>query len=534
MDRMSTKPVGIDRTNRRQDLQILTSMQSGKMMPIAYVPLLREDRAQGFLDVNIEMMETTELLMNPVRVLVSAYMVPFLALDRFEGSMDQLNRSYMGQPKVDGGAVTPFFETQAYGAYGANPLYKYLGIHGNSADLMNTTVIEGYNQIWNLRAKNRSPNLALRARLDTSLAPAFWPRSRFAHIVPDFDQARVDGLIALNVVNSKLPIKGLANIATQVSAGTNVYKNDGTQEVAVTTAGSRWFNLVGKEKAAGNFFTDVYAEMSGTAGAISLSNIELAKKTQAWAKLRERYNEHSDEWLIDMLMQGLSVPDESLKRPFLISQTEATIIQAKRYASTAGQLDASVTNGMAQARVRLSAPQIPTGGIIMVVAEAVPEQLFERQKDVFLSKTAVGQLPDAQRDDLDPEKVEAVLNSDIDVMHNAPTGVFGYGPLNHWWNAFPPRVGGKFQRPSVDPATDTVRQRIWAVESANPTLSANFYIVSGIHNKVFINPSQDPFDVTGSGIVMVNGLTQFGDALVEATNDYAEVLEKAPTARIVK
>lgn len=152
-------------------------------------------------------METAEILMNAINVRVMAYLVPTLAFDRFEGSMDQLNRSWSGEA-FKGLPVVPYVETAAFGATGANQVYKYLGLHAKPTAMVNTMYLEAYNQIWNFRAKNRSGDLTLRARLATDLAPAFWTHERFKHIVPDFDQAVIDGEVALNVANAKLPVKG--------------------------------------------------------------------------------------------------------------------------------------------------------------------------------------------------------------------------------------------------------------------------------------------------------------------------------------
>src|SRR5690606_21776630 len=74
---------------------------------------------------------------------------------------------------------------------------------------VNTMFLEAYNAVWNYRAKQRSKHIEPRQRLDDTLAPAFWPSSRFDHIVPDWDDATMDGHVALNVVGGQLPVKGL-------------------------------------------------------------------------------------------------------------------------------------------------------------------------------------------------------------------------------------------------------------------------------------------------------------------------------------
>lgn len=546
INRQQSAPISVRRSNRNHQLTVLSSLPPGKCVPLAAIPVLREDSASGAVRIALEMHETVEILMNPVHVTVSAYLVPWLALDRFEGSMDQFNRSYMGQRKTDdvGAVVVPFIETHAMGTHGSNAVYKALGLHGKPTDMVNTAYLEAYNAIWNFRAKNRSKEIEPRDRLATTLAPAFWPRSRFEHIVPDFDQAVIDGEIALNTVDGRLPVKGFG---LQSPVGPDLTNASFVQETGET--GNQMYPFARQQYMTGTgangqsaFIVEtdgagrplVFAEMEAAGIAVSLSNIELAKKTQAFAKLRERYNGHDDEYIIDMLMNGLSIPDQALKKPILLSQATSRFSQAKRYATDGADLTQSVVSGVAATEMRIRVPKIHTGGIVMIVAEIVPEQLFERQQDPFFHCEDVEELPEYLRDELDPEKVVAVPNGYIDTSHSAPDGTFGYAPLNHQWTAFGPRVGGKFYRPTVNTSVDEERQRIWAVETVDPKLSENFYLVSDIHQKPFVDTDSDPFDAVLVGNIVLNGNTVFGGKLREATDDYDKVLEKAPQERIEK
>ncbi|QCS37269.1 major capsid protein [Tortoise microvirus 78] len=537
VNRQETRPQDVPRTQRNHNVTVLSSMPAGKVVPLAAVPLLREDALRGLgMNIAVEMHETVEVLMNPVHVIVQAHLVPWLAFDRFEGSEDQFNRSYMGQKKTDdaGAAVVPFIEKHAMGAHGSVEVYKRLGLHGNPTDQVNTAYLEAYNKIWNFRAKNRSPSIVERARLDGTLAQAFWPASRFQHIVPNFDQAVIDGEVALNLVNKRIPVMGIGVGGNVTTAGQIVGIKESGSQTAPTW--NHWFNgsNVGIKATGLNGFPDVWAELQENGVTLSLSNLELAKKTQAFAKIREQYNELDDEWVIDMLMDGLSIPNQALKQPILLGQQSAKFGQAKRYATDSGNLDESVVSGLAALSMRLRAPRLHVGGVVMVTAEVVPEQLFERQKDPFFHLGSVDELPEFMRDTLDPEKVEVVQNGFIDTSHATPNGTFGYAPLNHKWTTFGPRIGGRFLRPTANTATDVARQRIWAVETVNPQLSQNFYVVSDIHLKPFVDQTTDPFDVVIVGNGVIEGNTVFGGVLHENATDYDAIMAKAPQQRIVK
>lgn len=554
-NRQDTRPINVRRSVRKQDLTVLTSLQAGKMMPLAAIPLLREDAVQrGSFSATFEMHETEEVLMNPVHMTVSAYLFPFLASERFEGSMDQFNRSYKGQPKVEGGAVEPWVELLEVpeGGSAEVDLWKYLGLHASAGDEVSSFYNEAYVSIWNYRAKNRSQDIELvESTALGNLLPAFWPSSRFSHIVPDFDQAKMEGAIPLTFIDGKMPVRNYSGNGSETELNSNVpggtvflkmandeirefwASNDATRLVhsgpAMTTA--QKITDVGGFKAD---LTEVFAELQEDGISISLANIEVAKKTQAYARIRERYQGLDEEWVIDMLMSGLSIPDQAYKQPIFLGQTKTTFQFGKRYSTEADALDAHVVNGLAVVNMTFRTPRIPTGGVIMIVGEVVPEQLFERQQDPLFHLEKAEHLPEYLRDDMDPEKVVVVPNDYIDTDHETPDGLFGYAPLNHQWATFGPRIGGRFYRPDVDAAEDTDRKRLWAVETKNPKLAENFYIVSDIHTKPFLHPDEDPVDCMLLGQVAIEGNTVFGGALIEASDDYSRVLEHVETQRIEK
>ena len=514
-------------------------MPAGKVVPVFMAPILREDAVQrGAIRCSFQMSETAEILLNAVNVQVNAYLVPWLAMDRFI-SLDEFNKSYKGQPYKEGDAVIPFFETEAMGAHGAEEFYKYAGLHAKPGEMVNTMYLEAYNQIWNFRAKNRSPDLTLRNRLDKTLAPAFWIHEQYANIVPDFDQARIDGEVPLNVTaGAQVPVTGLmATAGTPWNDGPKTGKdsagNDVTYTSAMRTSNNNEFYIEENPGVAGapNLFAQMGDELGIT---VSLSNIELARKTAVFAKLRERFNQHDDEWIIDMLMDGITLPEMAWHQPMLLGSSQTIFGMAKRWSTTAGSLDDSAVNGATSIDMMLRTPRVPVGGVIMVTAEIVPEQLFERNEDRFLYTSDPATLPEALRDELDPEKVSIVQNRWVDIDHATPTDTFGYAPLNHEWDIRAPKVGGKFYRPEVDEAFDEDRQRIWAVETENPTLSQDFYLATNIHQKPFLDTQADPFEVVCQGQLFISGFTVFGRALSEASDDYEKVLAKAPQERIDK
>lgn len=531
VNRTTTTPVRTPRTVRNHNIQVLTSMMPGLCVPVAAIPLLREDALSAQVRIQVEMMETHELLMNSTNMRVTAYLVPFQAYDRFQGSRDQLDRSYMKQAQIDGGAVVPFFETAVLPAGGvnANPIYKALGLHGKQGDTVNTMYLEAYNQIINMRLKNRSPNLTKRTRLDTTLAPAFWLNSQWQHVVPDFDQATIDGEVALDFTASKVHVRGIGTYGSTPGSGLLVSNLNGTSS-AMASSGT--MAVYGKPTTGADINSaGIYADLQDAGVTVSLSEIAMAKKAQWFAKVREKYQGLDDEYIIDMLMSGLEIPDQAMKQPILIADVVTKFAQSKRYASDYANMAESAVSGAASAGFDMRVPRLNTGGVVMVMVECLPDQLFERQMDPFFYTSDTAALPEALRDELDVQKVDIVTNRQVDIDHATPAGTFGYEPMNGKWNRWGPRLGGKFHKPSAITSNDEERQRLWAVETANPVLGTSFYLCPPMNLKPFLNTVSDPFEVAVGGTAQIQGNTVFGGMLVEQTNLYQKVMAKAPTTQ---
>lgn len=76
-------PIAVQKSARTCKGRLLTSADAGKIIPLKYEWLHREDSVRsGQIAINIEMMETAELLLNGVGVTVMAHFVPMLAFER--------------------------------------------------------------------------------------------------------------------------------------------------------------------------------------------------------------------------------------------------------------------------------------------------------------------------------------------------------------------------------------------------------------------------------------------------------------------
>lgn len=525
-EQIPVSPLIHKKTKRMDKKRVLTSGNAGQILPVAWAPLLRMDSVtRGEYVINCEMMETAEKLSSGISVCAYAHFYPFLAADRFDG-MDNFNRSYQNVAEA-GGAVTPFFETVAYNSTQA--FWSTLGAHAVAGASINAAPLEAYNGIVNHRRNARSKSLPERTKHDHTLAEAFWRNNSMQHIVADFDQAMLDGEIPITGFN----FGGLS--ANYAKTGTGHPAVNGAMDFSVNHYNLYSPTQLNTPTITGNkiVWDDISVEMAAGGATLSMANIEMAKKTAAFARIRSNYDGIEDDHIIDMLMDGITVPDELSKQPILIGKSESQFGYTQRYASDAANLDESLTNGVAQMRLKFRTPTSVTGGIVMITMEIVPEQLYERKKDYFLYATNTDQLPSTLRDELDPEKVSVVKNSHVDVLHSTPDATFGYSYLNHEWDRNLVNVGGKYMRP-VNDAFDEDRQKIWTTEVANPSLNADFLLSGTIHKKVFADQIADSFEITALGAMEITGHTVKGQALQEATSDYADIKADVDTTRIVK
>lgn len=531
-NRLKTDPIPVVRQTRDLRVRDVTTMRPGLLTPIAFIPLLRMDSCSGRVQVGFNMAETYEELMNPVKVRVTAWFMPHIALERFERSRAIFERSFAGQPKTTdvGAPVVPYFETHAHPATaGSHHVYKALGISAKAGVLVNTGVQETYNQIANYMREQRSKSLPLVDLDNSDLLPALWLKNDFSDIVPDFDDAMIAGELPLTVTEAALPVSGIGfkGAVTGGSGGT-YYQADGAAATYANGVNSSQAdpNVIGVEMRTGGY-PNVFANLSENGISVSLANVDQARALVEWAKLRESYEGHKDGWIIDLLMQGVEVEEQRWFQPMLLDQQEVTIRQAKRMAMDGASLEEGAANGAGVGSIGLNVPPNPYGGLIMIMAEALPEQLYERQADPYFTCTSVSQLPNYQKDVLNPMPVVEVLNKHVDVDHDTPDGLFGYARRNWQWARIPSRVGGDLFAPDADAATTVARRIIYPTDVENPELGEEFYLSTTLGMTPFLATDKDPIVVGLGGSVSITGLTIVG-AVHESEANYSEVRADNP------
>jgi len=506
-------PVEHQPTMRDDTAAVVTTGNGGKFIPLKMFPLFREDgMMNSTLTISFEMAELSNMIINPVRATAAAYFVPKLALDRFP-DMGAIDRSWNGEPEIDA-SVIPWFKPLTGNPSTDWPILETLGLHGSAVDTPNDEYVEAYNQVWNYIATQRSPSLVKRDILDPSLAPAFWEHTQMRYVKPTFDEAMVSGRVPLSFVGGteQLPI----------------YWDKQTPTTQVTSTDAE---EAGKWKfiQSGDATNSIWAELNSDSAVISLADIDLARETVAWSRLRNQYQGLSDEWMMDQMLAGIRIPDQSLKNPMLIDHSSTIFGLEERYATDGANLSESVAQGRTAVQLNMRVPRTSCGGVVVVVAQCLPEQLYERQRDHYFMASSVADLPNRTADELDPQPVDMVKNKEVDESHTLPDDLFGYQPLNAKWIRTTPRVGGDYYKASPTAPWTEIRNRIWDTNVVDPELGPDFYLATDIKQDVFANQTVDTFEFWCSGTARINGLTYFGPELLEGSDDYAKVVAQVDT-----
>lgn len=536
MTRQATTPIDFPVTRRIDSNNCYTSGRAGVVVPVDYIPLFPGDGMSGALSVNVKLAEMPKPLMNAVAVKAQAWVVPREAFPQFSGA-DDVAYSFHGEDiTTSDGTRTPppFFNITTSGTDVTtcrdSEFYKTLGVHLTAGYHVNHDVVDAYCVAYNFRLRAHSNRLARvpYAAEDLSgaltLQRAFWNKSAFDAVVPDYEAALVVGSLGLDVQAGNLPIISAAKY--NLDGGTHYAPTHDTGSAAAVVPYS-------VDPSAWNWGAQMFAEMAGQNVTVSLANIDVARKTQAFARLRTRLagldgtGFTPDDAIIAHLMRGLTVPEAMFKRPWLAGQAVQGVGFYERFATEAAALDQSVTTGDATLRIPLNVPKLPHGGIVIVTMEVVPQRIYERQGDPYLEFTDPVKFPDALRDTLRTTPVDTVVNRRVDARHTNPGGVYGYEPMNNKHRRNTTRLGGIFyQAVPGTPVTES-RMGLWAPDVIDPNFTDDHFLVpDNFTHAVFADTLAPAFEATVRRDCVIVGLTQFGDPLVEDDSAFTSIMEE--------
>lgn len=549
MARQTTTAVSFNRSTRQDTAVLMTSGRAGVVQPACYIPLLAGDSCSGRVGLDFALKEMPKPLLNGASVNIQAWFVPksshpqFAGRDEFNHARTGENIKALGQPD----RTPPPFFTNLTGANqttaAASQFFKRLGIHIPPGSAINTDLVDAFNVVYNFRLAAHSSRLTRKQYSYESVAnacalpPAFWPSSRFKHVVPDYERALVVGSLDLDVAAGRLPVSGIGYVGNSAAATTGTVAVRDTDPTVSSYFRNQTTNIdeVRIRTSGATFATarpEIFAEMAGQSVGITLNDIDKARTTQAFAKLRTAYAGNdatgfdNDDTLVALLMQGIELEADDFKRPWLLDNQRVPVGFVERFATDGASLDASVSLGRASATLNLNVPKQDVGGVIIVTVELLPERIDERMTDEWLQTSNFDQLPNALRDVQRIEPVDIVLNRRLDAKHSSPNQAYGYEPMNYVWNRDFTRLGGDFYQPVAGSGWTENRSAIWQTEIVNPAFnSTHFLAPAPFPHSVFADTNADAYELVVRHAVTIAGITQIGDVLAEANDDYEAVQE---------
>lgn len=550
MARQSSTPVPYEASMRPDNQVIMTSGRAGVVVPLGYIPILPGESLSGRIGVDVKLAEMPKPVLNGVVANLQAWAVPRSAFPQFPGR-DELNHAMSGEVIKSLGAADrapPAYYTEISGAAlttaAASAFFKTLGLHIPTGAKINSDLIDAFNLIYNFRLAAHSSRLTRRKYASediaeaTSLPPAFWPSGRFAHVVPDYEQALIQGTLDLDVLAGRLPIDGIG-ISTGYTTTPDSATNNRQTGVAGSTSYPKSVDATGAGKVrvrtsgADNApRADVWADMVGAVVGVTLSDIDKARIRQAYAKLHAAYAGNdatgfdNETTLVALLMQGIDPGAENFKRPWLLDSKRVPVGFAERFATDADNLDASVTVGRAQATLNLQCPRLDVGGVILYTVEVLPERLDERMSDEWMLCTKFDDLPNPLRDIQRTLPVDLVLNRRLDAKHTSPSGLYGYEPMNSKWKRDFTRLGGSFYQATPGATITENRMGLWQSDIVDPDFEGTHHLAPvPFPHDIFADTLAPAYEVVARHVCTLVGNVQFGDVLTEANDDYAAVEE---------
>jgi len=541
MARQSSTPVPYEASMRPDSEVIMTSGRAGVVVPVGYIPVLPGESMSGRVGIDIKLAEMPRPLLNAVAANVQAWFVPKSAMPQFPGR-DELNHAMTGEPIKSLGAADrtpPAYFTTITGATlvtaAGSDFFKTIGLHVPAGATINTDLIDAFNLIYNFRLAAHSSRLTRRQyasediAASTTLPPAFWPSGRFAHVVPDYEQALIQGSLDLDILAGRLPVYGLSYVDASTAAPANLKK---TRNSDAATGGHYADVRVNATGSPDDASVKVWVDAAMTTIGVTVNDIDKARIAQAYAKLHAAYAGNdatgfdNETTLVALLMQGLDPGAENFKRPWLLDSKRVPVGFAERFATDSANLDASVTVGRAQAKLTLNVPRTDVGGVVIYTVEVLPERLDERMSDEWVLCTEFNDFPNPLRDIQRTLPVDMVLNRRLDAKHTTPAGLYGYEPMNAKWKRDFTRLGGIFYEPTPGAVVTESRAGLWQTDIVNPDFEGTHHLAPvPFPHDVFADTLAPAFEVVARHVCTLVGNVQFGDVLTEANDDYQAVEE---------
>lgn len=465
--------------HNKSNYHLITS-RMGELTPVGGFEVLAGDTVQIQNSGLIRVSPPATPVMHPVTVRFFNFFVPNRILDPEDGSFSWEKFITGGPdgtystppPRAAGVTVSKGSVAEAFGIVPGTRTY-------------NTFLMKAYAKIFNEYFRDQQLQAEVNIdNYDGSLEPfkVAWERDYFT-------AARPDDLLGPEVT---LPLGTTAPVLPNEPALAPTFTIDGNGGRQLEGSGALTANWSAADTAGAAALWEnpsLHADLSA-ATAININDLREAFALQRYQEARNLYGARFTEYLRYL---GISSSDARLQRPEMISQGKS-VINFSEVLNTAADTDGATLSplgtmgghGIAGVKSRRARYFCEEHGHIISLMAVRPKTVYattqHRMFDRFTKE-------DYWQKELQAIGMDEVFNSELDVDHTDPTGVFGFQNRYESFKAVPSKVSGDFRdtldswhlaRTSadlgVDPALDssfiecTPSDRIYADTSASDKL----------------------------------------------------------------
>lgn len=529
--RQNVNPIDFPVSTRVDNLSGVTSGFAGQVVPLGYIPMFRGDSLSGSVRAVIKLAEMPRPLVNSTIFRFQSWFVPAMSHPRYS-SVEDFLAAYQGTDIEALNTATrsapPLYEMLTgtdLSDFDNSPFAKTLGIISGGRPV-NTALIDAFIQVYNFRLAAHSSKLARHDYASEDLPAslgrkrAFWPSGPNSAIVADYEAALINGALDLDLVAGRIPISSYHRLDGTVTHDGPTAPGASPASTTMTEIDDVWH------------FEDIIAEMAGQRIVTTLADIERARQTQTFAKYRSTLagsdvsGFDNDDAIVADLMQGFKIDIGLERRPWLLDSKMGIVGLQERNATDGASLDQSVTVGQSEARLSLNVPKTQSGGYVVYTVEVMPERIWVRSGDPLLHVAGVDDLPNAQRDSMRIPPVDTVDNHRMDTLHSTPDAIYGFEPMNHRHNRNRTMFGGVFRQDTPGTPITNQRHALWQPQYIDPVYTDDHFLCPfPFPNDVFSLTTAPSFEVDVRHDTSIRGLTQIGDVLNEANDDYQSVVD---------
>lgn len=479
----------------------LTSLDMGKLVPIAAVPVLPGDTIQHATSLLLRVSPLATPVMHPVTVRIHHWFVPTrLSWDDAGGANTGFQAFITGGPD---GTSTPTVPTITINNAAVGSLADYLDVPTLVASNRSIYAepFRAYARIYN--ENYRDEDLTTLLTIDTSDGVDTTTNTTLQSIAWEKDRFTSARLTTQKGTAVTLPLGTSAIVKTSAGAGFTGAQEPvqlldstgsaltGNRYLGTNAAGTKFNETTGAATAIGNnlYFSNLYADLSN-ATAADINDIRWAFAIQKYKEARQLYGSRYTEYLAYL---GVRSSDARLQRPEYLGGGKQTIQFSEVLqtgVSTSGTPGTGVGilkgHGIAAVRSNRYRRFFEEHGYIITLLSVRPKTIYGNGIPKHLIKTTK---EDWWQKELQHVGQAEIYNKEVYSADTGPDDVFGYNNRYDEYRGEESRVSGEFR-------TSTLNSwHLARIFSGDVTLNNSFITCDPAESRILQSTSTDSLQV---------------------------------------